>query len=51
MKSPSPEAYCAKCVLQMQPPISGINFSNMSIHQARLNMKETKHDTTFKKPS
>ena len=28
IKSPAPGALCAKSVFQMQPPISGVNFSN-----------------------
>ena len=42
------EAECAKGVIQIQPPISGVNFSsNMSIPQARVNMNQTEYDTTF----
>ena len=49
MKSPPPEADCAKGVFQIQMPISGVNFSNnMSKLQARVNMSETEHDTKFK---
>ena len=48
MKSPLLEAECAKGVFQIQPPISGVNFSNnMSVPQTRVNMNETEHDTTF----
>ena len=28
MESPAPEALCAKGAFQIQPPISGVNFSN-----------------------
>ena len=36
---------CAKGDFQIQPPISGVNFSNMSI--PHINMSETEHDATF----
>ena len=43
-----PKVECAKGVFQIQQPISDVNFSNnMSIPQARVNMSETEHDTTF----
>ena len=43
------EKYCAKDVFQIQTPISSVNFSNnISIPQVRINIRETKHDTTFK---
>ena len=42
------EGECANGVFQIQPFISGDNLSNnMSIPQARVNMNETEHDTTF----
>ena len=48
MKSPPPEVWREKGVFQIQPPISGVNFSNkISIPQVRVNMRETEHDTTF----
>ena len=47
MESPPPDAECAKSVFQIQPPIFGANFSNMSITQASVSMSETEHDTTF----
>ena len=28
MKSPTPEAYCAEDVFQLQSPTCGVNFSN-----------------------
>ena len=38
MKSPTPEAKCAKGVFQIQSPISGVNYSNnISITQVRAN--------------
>ena len=48
MKSPPPEALCANGVVQIHPPISGVNFSNnISIPQIRVNLRETEHDTIF----
>ena len=48
MKSPPPEAECEKGVFQIQTLVSGVNFSNnMSVSQARVNMSEIEHDTTF----
>ena len=48
MKSPPPDAYCEKSFFQIQPRISGVNFSNnTSIPQVRVNIRETEHDTTF----
>ena len=41
MKSPTPEAKCAKGVFQIQSPICGVNFSNnISITQARVNKRK-----------
>ena len=39
---------CAKGDSPIQLPISGVNFSNMSIPSAKVSMSETEHDTTFK---
>ena len=48
MKSPPPEAYCAKSVFQIQPPTSGVNFlNNISIPKVRVNRKKIEHDTTY----
>ena len=48
MKSSPEETQCAKGVFQIQPPISGANFSNnISTPQVRVNMRETEHDKTF----
>ena len=47
MKSLPLEVECAKGDFQIQPPISGFNFSNMSIPRARVSMSETEHDATF----
>ena len=42
MKSPTPEAKCAKGVFQIQSPICGVNFSNnISIIQIPVNDKKT----------
>ena len=42
------EAECEKGAFQTQTLVSGVNFSNnMSISQARVNMSEIEHDTTF----
>ena len=40
MKSPTPEAKCAKGVFQIQSPISVVDFSNMSITQVRVNERK-----------
>ena len=49
MKSPPPEAESSKGAFQIQPPISGVNFSNnVTVPKAIVNMSETEHDTTFK---
>ena len=41
MKSPTPEAKCAKGVFQIQSPICGVNFSNnISITQVKVNERE-----------
>ena len=41
----------AKGVSQIHPPVSGVNFSNnISIPQARVNIKKTEHDLTFEIP-
>ena len=48
MKLTVPKALCTKGIFQIQPPISGANFSNnISIPQFRVNMKEIEHDKTF----
>ena len=44
------EVECKKGDFQIQPPISGFNFSNMSLTQAKVNMSETEHDITWLKP-
>ena len=41
---------CEKGDFPIQHPISGVNFSNMSIPWARINMSETEHDSTFESP-
>ena len=42
MKSPIPEAKCAKGVFQIQSPICGVNFSNnISITQVSVNERKT----------
>ena len=42
MKSPTPEAKCAKGVFQIQSPICGVNFSNnISITQVSVNERKT----------
>ena len=47
-ESSIPEAECTKGVFKIQPPISGVNFSNnIPIRQARVNMSKTEHDKTF----
>ena len=41
MKSPTPEAKCAKDVFQIQSPICGVNFSNkISITQMKNNERK-----------
>ena len=41
MKSPTPEAKCAKGVFQIQSSICGVNFSNdISTIQVRVNERE-----------
>ena len=41
MKSPIPEAKCAKGVFQIQSPICGVKFSNnISITQFRVNERK-----------
>ena len=48
MKSPPPEAYCAKEVFQIQSPIFSVNVSNnISIPQVRVNLMEIGYDATF----
>ena len=48
MKSLPPRARVCKECFSNSTPISGVNFpNNMSISQARINMSETEHDTTF----
>ena len=53
MKSPTPEAQCAKGVFQIQSPIQspicGVYFSNnISVPQVRVNKGKTELDSTFK---
>ena len=38
---------CEKGDFPIQPPISGVNFSNMPIPWARVSMSETEQDATF----
>ena len=46
------EAECGKSNIHVQPLISGVNFSNnRAKSQARVNMSETEHDTTFETSS
>ena len=48
MKSPTSEAWCAKVVFQIQLPICAGNVStNISIPNARINMRKSEHDTIF----
>ena len=47
MKSSPPEVWYAKGVFQIEPLISSVNFSNISVTQVKLNMRETEHETTF----
>ena len=40
--------HSAKGILQLQPPVSGVNFSNnISIPQVRVNITETEDGTIF----
>ena len=47
--NPYPQRHIsAKGVSQIHPPVFGVNFSNnISIPQVRVNIKKTKHNTTF----
>ena len=48
MKSALPEAESAKRAFQIQPPFSGVNFSNnATFPKTIVSMSETEHDTTF----
>ena len=48
MKSLTLEAWCAKVVFQIQLPICAGNVStNISIHNVRVNMRKSEHDTIF----
>ena len=46
MKPPKPWNMCAR-VFKIQLSIDGVNCSNISILQVRVNMTETEHDTNF----
>ena len=49
MKSPTPEAKCAKGVFQIQSAVCGINFSNnISMTQVKVNKRETALIRTLK---
>ena len=48
MKSAPPETESAKCAFQIQPPFSGVNFSNnATFPKTIVSMSETEYDTTF----
>ena len=48
MKSPSPEAYYAEGVFQIQATICVVNFSNIiSIPEVRVNKRETELSWSF----
>ena len=47
MKSPTPEAYCAEDVFQLQSPTCGVNFSNNINNPGQVQWDENLIDSTF----